>query len=340
MNQRHPQQGFSLAEFMIASMLGLFILAGVIGILISNKATFLVQDGLSRLQENARYAKYIMTKEIRMAGFQGCNVSDKIALNMLVSDPPAELIFDQDKAVGGYEASGSGWSPALPTSLSGKVASGTDVVIVRKASSGEVNISSSMTKKNTPILVEDRLGLQANDYIIATDCEAGDIFQAGANGNATAITHTVANNITNDLSKAYERDAQVMKFEYFAFYIKDTGRTNNNGFAIFSLYRADIKGNETELVEGVENMQISYGIDTTDDGTADTYLPANTIESNNDWAKVKSIEFLSLFNTIEEVSPTEQSYTFNGNTVSSPGDRILRKEWGFYVTLRNRALGS
>ncbi|OMH33721.1 hypothetical protein BGP75_12015 [Motiliproteus sp. MSK22-1] len=45
-----------------------------------------------------------------------------------------------------------------------------------------------------------------------------------------------------------------------AYYVKDTGRNNDNGKDVYALYQFDqTTGSEQELVEGIEQLQITYG---------------------------------------------------------------------------------
>jgi len=129
----------------------------------------------------------------------------------------------------------------------------------------------------------------------------------------------------------------VMRYEYYAFYIKNTGRTNNSNAPIFGLYRMDMNGNEIEIAEGVEDLQITYGIDTNGDNTADSYLNAATINTNNQWPNVIAVNATKLLNTINDVGPTSQNFRFN-NTNFTATDRRLRREWPSFITLRNRGL--
>ncbi len=68
-SQRHSQQGFSLVELMIALTISLVLMAGVGQIFLSTKATNTLQDGLGRLQENARLALDVLSINIGKAGF-------------------------------------------------------------------------------------------------------------------------------------------------------------------------------------------------------------------------------------------------------------------------------
>ena len=50
------QRGFTLIELMIAMLIGVFLMAGIIQIFISAKQGYRLQENLSRLQENGRFA--------------------------------------------------------------------------------------------------------------------------------------------------------------------------------------------------------------------------------------------------------------------------------------------
>ncbi|HEY5602338.1 MAG TPA: PilW family protein [Gammaproteobacteria bacterium] len=66
---RRLQQGFTLVEIMISITLGLILLAGVMQIFLGSKQTYNLQSGVSRLQENARFALDILARNIAMAGY-------------------------------------------------------------------------------------------------------------------------------------------------------------------------------------------------------------------------------------------------------------------------------
>lgn len=64
------QKGFSLVEIMLALTISLFLLAGFVQLFIGSKQTYRFSDGLSRLQENGRFAIDRLAFDIRMAGFR------------------------------------------------------------------------------------------------------------------------------------------------------------------------------------------------------------------------------------------------------------------------------
>lgn len=333
--------GFSLVEFMIAISISTFIILGLLSVYSSGKQTYVVQEGLGRLQENGRFTTHYMNKTIRMAGYQGCVSSQNMDINNIVSNPSA--VVDFNNAVFGYNGSGGTWSPNLPAHLTDlNIKPNTDVIEIWEADDRNIRLSLDMANPNAAIVLADpdgdgdhREGIDQDDIFVITDCEIGDMAAAAGTANATSIAVSSARNTTVTLSKAYTTNARIFKLKYTAFYIKDTGRTNVNGAIIYALVARDVDGNELELADGVEDLKVSYGIDTDGDGTADTYLGADSVDATDDWANVLTVRTAKLLNTIEDVSPIPQAYTFEGvNT--TPTDRQLRREWTNIISIRNR----
>lgn len=67
---RARQGGFTLVELMIALVIGLLLLAGVLQILLSNRASFDAQRATAHLQENARLAEFVLGHAIAHAGYR------------------------------------------------------------------------------------------------------------------------------------------------------------------------------------------------------------------------------------------------------------------------------
>lgn len=68
--RRHTRQrGLTLTELMVALAISLIVLAGVITLYVTNRHAYALQDGVSRVQENGRFALDILARELRMAGF-------------------------------------------------------------------------------------------------------------------------------------------------------------------------------------------------------------------------------------------------------------------------------
>jgi type IV pilus assembly protein PilW len=330
-------KGFSIVEFMIAIAIGTLLVATVGSIYISNKKTFSIQESLARLQENARVANYILNKDIRMAGFQGCAGESFLTMKNIIRDPSRVLLYDTP--ISGSDSLASSFSPALPSNIAGKVAIGSDVIELRMATHTGVQLRDDMNRANNPILVYERLGIRAGEVLMVSNCSVGDIFIAGGNTNASSITHTATNNLSNSLSTAYTAGSQISRYIYYSFFVKNTGRTNTENQPIYALVRQDMDGNEVEIIDGIEKMKISYGVDTNEDKTADRYQTATEIEAANNWNKIISVKVNLLFATVENIATEIQLYEFNGAQYT-PTDRKLRREWETFITIRNRGLPS
>lgn len=67
--QRASQSGLTLIELMVAMVLGLLLTAAVIQVFAGSRSSNTVQSGMSRLQENARFALDALARDIGNAGF-------------------------------------------------------------------------------------------------------------------------------------------------------------------------------------------------------------------------------------------------------------------------------
>lgn len=63
------QKGFTLVEMLIAVALSITVMGGVYEVFTSQQKAFRIQDHVAEMQQNARVALDMMTREIRMAGY-------------------------------------------------------------------------------------------------------------------------------------------------------------------------------------------------------------------------------------------------------------------------------
>ncbi len=91
---------------------------------------------------------------------------------------------------------------------------------------------------------------------------------------------------------------------------------------------------EQVLAEGVDDMQVLYGLDDDANGAANRYANAAAI---TDWSEVVSVRLALLFNTTIAVESSDltQNYTLLGTTSGSYTDRLRRRVVTTTVTLRN-----
>lgn len=335
--------GFSLVELMVAMVISLILLGGVIQIYLGSRQSYRVQDSQARLQENGRFAMYYLTKDIRMAGYMGCNRLADITPNVVANSPvpsfsPDTVLLGGDPGTWPTSYSANGPTIAQPANW----VPGTSTIMVRYASPASLTLVGNMSTTNANIQINaNPNGYQANDVLFVTDCSSADIFRAtnvsqGANGTVT-IAHSNAMNTANFLSKAYQTDAQVMSFDYALYYIGTTATPGVN-----ALYRQDMTQTQ-ELVDGVQDMRLLFGLDTTGDGAANEYDSATKIDALGaaGWPSVVSVRVRLLLATAKDnliqAGTARQQYLFNGTTVTAPDGRLYAP-FGDTVTVRNRTM--
>lgn len=364
-NVNRQQSGFGLVEALVAMSLGLFLTLGVLQIFQSSLQSARTQDALSRIQENGRFALETLARDLRMAGYIGCEAIDDITpTSKAITATPVNLTA-ATSLFGMERPSANAWSPAASvysgTTLAAafytdlaNARAGSDVVVVQRMEN-PFNLSTNMASANSSLSITTTGGGFADDQIMMiTDCETSDIFRA-TGVTATTIGHAASSggqnkNTSDALSKVYSSDAQVMQLEQRAYFVQDTGRNNAQGEDVFALFRRDFNGNVVELFEGVEFLQMSYGEDTDADGVANRYVPASAAGLN--FANVVSVRVGLLMASNESVAstPDDRTYDVAGTSITAASanaseavavhqsDRRLRKTYGTTFRLRNRGL--
>lgn len=331
-NRRNTQQGMTLIEIMIAMLIGAFLLGGMIQIFTSTNQTYRMQNNMSRLQENGRFAMDFITKDIRMADYWGC-----------VKTGLSKVTNNIDSTGTGYDADihgfGAGLNGANGTAAVSAALDAPDTITLRGLLGNGIEVGIPYMGTNAAALhISANNGLEQADVVVVSDCSQADIFQitnASPSTSGTAV-HNAGNavapgNATHSLSKRYGKGASISKVATTIYSIQ-TGQSGRNG-----LFRS-INGDNDELVEGVENLQIVYGVDANLDGTADYYVPAGASGLNTAtlWGQVISVRVTLLFASLDDnLTSRAIDYAYNGAT-GTPTDRRLRRVFSSTITVRNR----
>ena len=95
-------------------------------------------------------------------------------------------------------------------------------------------------------------------------------------------------------------------------------------------------GTAQELVEGIENMQIFYGVDTnTPHDGANYYVSANQVTTSA-WPNVISVRISLLAASDDNLSSQAVDYTYNSTTATTPTDLKIRRVFNATIAIRNR----
>jgi type IV pilus assembly protein PilW len=305
------QNGFSLVELMISLVLGGLVIAAVGTVYLGSRQSFRTQDAMGRMQEGARYAFETLSVDLRQVGFGCASVNtdavDATWYNNLFKRP---LL--------GYE-SGAG----LPGGVTGAIAN-TDALMVLRADKSR---ESQLATANTTTAAH---GVSPSGLVVITE-----VYK-----DATVYTASAASGSSFTLNQASALPCKpgapiwppvanymMLPLSGHIYYLK------NNAAGEPSLYRETLLANGTteaqELVEGVENMQIMYGEDTSqvsvaecpDDGcSADVYVAANAVTN---WNRVVSVRLVLTMRSAEA-------------NVGTGGDGRIHKNFTTTIAVRNR----
>lgn len=98
----HAQHGLSLVELMVATVIGLVVVAGVAAIHAGLRGTAAVQEGLGALHDSERIALMLLPQFVRQAGFRPDPFSSSLADAF-----PAESVPGLDKLAAGQVLGGT-----------------------------------------------------------------------------------------------------------------------------------------------------------------------------------------------------------------------------------------
>ena len=344
---RPPKQsGFTIIELLIAAAIGLFMTAIIAGLFINMRGSFRYQEDFSRLQENGRFAMEAIARDIRMAGYNGCGSISDFA-NVVNPDssgkPPPLLDFAAPiKGFNNIDPDDTN-IPEPIRNASPRPIAGSDIIIVLG-----VDTSSELVVQkhnpNAPEIDTNTHTVPAGTMMLITDCSHTALFQM-TDPNSASKTNVVHNTGTgspgnctkflgascpNAKSYQFKPGASLLQIYSNAYYVAPSGTGTTN--SLYSISLASGTPVTRELIEGVQGLQITYGIDTNGDRSADSL--GNTATAVADWTKVVSAQVSILVkSTKDNLTSTEQTESFNGTEVK---DHRLQKIFTQSVTVRNR----
>ena len=327
-----------MVEILIALVISLFLLGGIIQVYVTNKSTFAFTDAISRIQENGRFALDTMTQDLRMAGFFGCAIFDP---------------EDTENIVNNLDPTGTGYDPNLHDFILAGVIQGTegdglngsDSVTLRGSKPGQLNVQPPFnvdTSANIFVTANDTV--DPEDIVMISNCRGADIFQVtntteNVAANQMAVVHNTGTgepgNYNPDnckggnahcLSQSYGADAALFELQTVTYSIA-AGASGEP-----ALWRSE-NGTNLELIEGIEQMQVLYGLDTDDDDFPNQYVTIDNVPNTFD---VMSVRLMLLIRSDNgSGAEANQVYNFNGASITA-GDTRLRQVFTTTIALRNR----
>ncbi|MDO9101461.1 MAG: PilW family protein [Candidatus Nitrotoga sp.] len=278
---RISQRGLSLVELMISITIGLLILSALATLFVNQSKTRIELDKSNRLIDNGRYALEVLSENLRLAGFYGERelVATKAINDPCTTTPTDPSVTEMRDALGlhvaGYDANGVVATIASPPCglTSAELKPGSDILVLRRADttstpeapiyevsipavsavSGKHYIQLSNCKYDTATSV---IGKTASEFNLRQrDCTSTSTLPAANVRHFFVQAYFISpNNIAGDgiptlkvieLDPAYTGASTIHKCVDGS----TPSPATSNCFII------------TPLVEGIEYLQVDYGID-------------------------------------------------------------------------------
>lgn len=332
------QGGFSLVELMVSTVASLIILIAIGQMYAGSKASYQVTGDLVSVQETSRFGLDTLTRAIMLAdhwgGVAATDLSGAPSYSGVSgsSDCDSSWVVDVSQPVFGADgdstrAGVNGFTDCIPAD---SYVAESDVLVLRYADSQPVD-DSTVSSTSSPNSSDDL-------FIRSATGERGVLFLGGQNP-ASATGLPVRNGTDN---YRYRVEAYFLR----PCSVLDGSGNCTNGIPSLTRLTLDESGGveQQPLVDGVEQIQYQFGIDTTGSGQASRFLSASSVTDWNDVIAVRIDMLVRSTNPDVAYEDANPSYslaggaTDNGLVYTVPTDAVHyhRKQLSKIVQIRNR----
>lgn len=330
------QYGYSIAEMLVALAVGLIAIAATAMVLVSSAGLYRVSDGRARIQEHSRFSLGLMETDIRMAGYMGCFNTEMFPSRFvnLVRDP-ANFENAYALMVGGHEAGGTSWSPALDAAIGAgghAPLAGSDVLVLRGPTGRSLPLSEGMNTTSVPIPLASVEGLEVGGLAIVADCSYANLFVVTQIPADKKVVHAASKNIDAKLTRVFSagQGATVTPVATVSYFVA----ASSSGVAgRRSLWRQENLKAAEEIADGVQQMQLEYGIDNDADQRPNQFVAADAIGAG----RVVAIRISLLLRSQQvNLARKAQTYNFDGVAGITAPDKAMYTPFSTTIALRNR----
>jgi len=317
---RSRQAGLSLVELMVALTISLLVLTALSAIFISSSRSRNEMQKSTQQQESGRYAAELLADNLKMAGYLAEFDATPLTTPATLPDPCATSIANLLTAMP-LHVQGVNDATDIPSCLS-DVKDGTDIVVIRRASTCVAGVA------GCPAFVDGEPYFQAS-LCTPNDGSGAELAHAISTDADYATYHfalsTSASDFTRRKTSCVATDIAAIQRYFVQIYF--IANNNESGDGIPTLKRAELGAGAfsiVPLVDGIEDMQIQYGVDTDGDGVPNSYTsaPADTAAWRN--AMSASVHLLARNSTSTQGYTDSRVYTLGDKEVSAPNDGYKR----------------
>lgn len=221
--------GLSLIELMVALVLGLLVVGAAFSIFQSNQLTYRSNEGLNRMQENARVAFELISQDIRSAGGNSCSKYSLV-----------------DRNEGRVEAARFRDTPVSGNSTRLRLVGG-DNVAYRVVSATSSSITLDPADITTPQVFED-----GDVLLLCNPSKTFVVEVTNVSGTTVNFSPSLPAGVNITASPTGPTAAVLARMRDIEWFVDANGRGGT------SLYMSRMAGDREEVAEGVENFAIGY----------------------------------------------------------------------------------
>lgn len=247
------QQGLSLIELMISITIGLILLLGITSLIVQQSSTRDELEKASRQIENGRYATQLLHDDIQLAGYYG-RYNPPTSTTYTSPDPCTQWNQGWNATTTSVAMPFYGYAPAAtaPATCLTNYQPNTSVLVIRRVDSIAIPTTAQVTGAT---------------YLQTSGCsnETTPFVMGGSGFTLHNKDCTTAPPGTLSLLNRY-----VVRI-YYVSSCDVCGSDTIPTLKVVENGGPSNGGTLTPLVEGIENLQLDYGIDTDNDGYPDNY---------------------------------------------------------------------
>jgi len=319
-SRQNRQSGFSVIELMIAMLLSILLAGAIIAVFVNNNYSFKQDENVGRMQDDARHALREVAFDLSMAGhYADLHIPGTVSYD-------GGLAIGQDCGPAGeanwmYRAVEIGTGNSLSVMaidnatnaevsaahscfIGGELLEGTDVVAIKRVAGAEATV------------------LSADGAYLRTNGTVGVLFSGVA---PTAPPVVIAPPRAD------------WAFRPSIYYIRQFANTPGDNIPTLcrKVLRGPGPGMTTEcLATGIENLQIEYGIDTTQNGQPNVYLSNPTLVQMQDVVAAR-IFLIGRTTEIDSRYTNTKTYSISNAPDFVPNDSFHRRVFSTSVAIQN-----
>ena len=243
----------------------------------------------------------------------------------------------------------------------GRLLWGSDLLTLRHLSGVDRSITTPVSTPAEPVTLAssqppDAFAFDRGHFAMLHDCEKARVLRITGlteSGGITTLDHPRDDTDGRShgasqlaMADSFGTDAAVSAIESHTYFLAPSIGLGARGSRTLSLWRKSGIEYPVELVEGIEDLQLGYGIDSDQDLVPDRYVDASSVV---DWRQVRRVQVTLVVSSVDDAGLTTdagmvhacgEALNADGDTrLCYPGENYdgqLRRSFTRTFTLRNR----